>query len=69
MGAAIGPFIGVSMSLMALHYLPTGVASTFFSLIPICIIPFSIYLHKIHVSYLAIAGAFMAVFGVFLLMV
>ncbi len=68
-GAAIGPFIGVSMSLMALHYLPTGVASTFFSLIPICIIPFSIYLHKEHVSLLAIAGAVVAVFGVYLLMV
>ncbi|TKB27057.1 DMT family transporter [Desulfopila sp. IMCC35006] len=68
-GAAIGPFIGVSMSLMALHYLPTGVASTFFSLIPICIIPFSIYLQKEHVSLRAIAGAVVAVFGVYLLMV
>ncbi len=68
-GAAIGPFLGVSMSLMALHYLPTGVASTFFSLIPICIIPFSIYLHKEHVSLRAIAGAVTAVFGVYLLMI
>lgn len=68
-GAAIGPFLGVSMSLMALHYLPTGVASTFFSLIPICIIPFSIYLHKEHVSLRAIGGAVTAVFGVYLLMV
>lgn len=68
-GAAIGPFLGVSMSLMALHYLPTGVASTFFSLIPICIIPFSIYLYKEHVSLRAIGGALTAVFGVYLLMV
>ena len=67
-GAAIGPFLGVSMSLMALHYLATGVASTFFSLIPICIIPFSIYLHKEHVSLRAIGGAVTAVFGVYLLM-
>ncbi|MGB3211122.1 MAG: DMT family transporter [Desulforhopalus sp.] len=66
-GAAIGPFLGVSLSLMALHYLATGVASTFFSLIPICIIPFSIYLHKEHVSLRAIAGAVTAVFGVYLL--
>lgn len=68
-GAAIGPFLGVSLSLMALHYLATGVASTFFSLIPICIIPFSIYLHKEHVSLRAIGGAVTAVFGVYLLMV
>jgi len=67
-GAAIGPFLGVSLSLMALHYLATGVASTFFSLIPICIIPFSIYLHKEHVSLRAIGGAVTAVFGVYLLM-
>lgn len=68
-GAVIGPFLGVSMSLMALHYLPTGVASTFFSLIPVCIIPFAIYLHKEHVSLRAFAGAVVAVFGVYLLMV
>jgi drug/metabolite transporter (DMT)-like permease len=67
-GAAVGPFIGVSLSLMALHYLSAGVASTFFSLIPICIIPFSIYLHKEHVSLRAIGGAVTAVFGVYLLM-
>lgn len=68
LGAAIGPFLGVSLSLLALHYLTTGLASTFFSLIPICIIPFSIYLYKEHVSLRAIVGAFTAVFGVYLLM-
>ena len=67
-GAAIGPFAGVSLSLLALHYLATGVASTFFSLVPICIIPFSIYLYKEHVSLRAVGGAVMAVFGVYLLM-
>ncbi len=66
-GAAIGPFLGVSLSLMVLHYLTTGVASTFFSLIPICIIPFSIFLYKEHVSLRAFAGAVIAVFGIYLL--
>lgn len=66
-GAAIGPFLGVSLSLYALHYLTTGVASTFFSLIPICIIPFSVYLHKEHVSLQAIIGALLAVAGVYML--
>ena len=68
LGAIIGPFLGVSLSLMALHYLPTGIASTFFSLIPVCIIPFSIYLHKEHVSLRAFGGAVIAVFGVYMLM-
>ena len=68
-GAAIGPFLGVSLSLMTLHYLATGVSSTFFSLITICIIPFSIYLHKEHVSLRAFVGAIIAVFGVYLLVI
>jgi len=67
LGAVCGPFLGVSLSLLALHYLTSGVASTFFALVPICIIPFSIYLYKEHVSFRAIVGAFTAVGGVCLL--
>jgi len=67
-GALIGPFLGVSLSLMVLHYLSTGVASTFLSMTPVCIIPFSIYLHKEHVSLRAFLGAIIAVGGIWLLM-
>ena len=67
LGAVCGPFIGVSLSLLALHYLTSGVASTFFALVPICIIPFSIFLYKEHVSVRAVIGAFTAVGGVCLL--
>lgn len=67
MGAFFGPFLGVSLSLLALHYLTSGVASTFFALVPICIIPFSIYLDREQVSARAVAGALVAVGGVFLL--
>jgi drug/metabolite transporter (DMT)-like permease len=63
-GAAFGPFLGVSLALLSLHYLSTGVASTFFALIPICIIPFSVYLHNEHVSARAVCGACIAVAGV-----
>lgn len=66
-GSCIGPFLGVSLSLLTLHYLTTGVASTILSLVPVCIIPFSIFLHKEHVSLRAIAGALVAVFGIYLL--
>jgi drug/metabolite transporter (DMT)-like permease len=66
-GAAVGPFLGVSLALLALHHLSTGIASTIFSLVPICIIPFSIFLHKEHVSLRAVVGACIAVFGVYLL--
>lgn len=67
-GSAVGPFLGVSLSLMVLHYLTTGVASTFLSLVPIFIIPFSIFLHREHVSFRAAAGAVIAVTGIYLLM-
>ena len=67
-GSVIGPFIGVSLSLMVLRYLTAGIASTFLSLTPICIIPFSIYIHKEHVSMRAFVGAVIAVGGIWLLM-
>lgn len=66
-GSFLGPFIGVSLSLLTLHYLTTGVASTILSLVPICIIPFSIWMHKEHVSFRAVAGAVVAIFGIYLL--
>jgi drug/metabolite transporter (DMT)-like permease len=66
-GATLGPFLGVSLSLWTLHYLTAGVAATFFSLVPICIIPFAILYHKERVSMRAIAGAVVAVAGVYLL--
>ncbi|HCY85888.1 MAG TPA: EamA family transporter [Desulfobacteraceae bacterium] len=67
-GSVIGPFIGVSLSLMVLQYLTAGVASTFLSMTPVCIIPFSIYIHKERVSLRAFAGALIAVAGIWLLM-
>ena len=67
-GSAIGPFLGVSLSLWVLHYLSAGVASTFLSLVPVFIIPFSIFLHKEYVSIRAMAGALIAVLGIYLLM-
>ena len=66
-GSVLGPFIGVSLSLLTLHYLTAGVASTFLSMTPVCIIPFSIYIHKEKVSARAIVGAVVAVGGIWLL--
>lgn len=68
MGAFLGPFLGVSLSLLTLHYLETGVAATFLSLVPIFIIPFSIFIHKEYVSLRAVSGTIVAVFGIYLLM-
>jgi len=68
-GSFLGPFIGVSLSLLVLHYLATGIAATFLSLVPVFIIPFAIFIHKEHVSIRSFLGAIIAVFGIYLLMV
>ncbi len=68
LGAAVGPFLGVSLSLKILHYLNAGVAATFLSLVPIFMIPFAVFLHKERVSIRAILGTIFAIFGIYLLM-
>ncbi len=66
-GSFMGPVLGISLSLLALHYIPTGIASTIMSLVPVCLIPFAVFLHREHVSVKAVAGALIAVFGVYCL--
>lgn len=65
----VGPFLGVSLSLLALHYITVGVASTITALVPIFLIPSVIFFSKEHVSTRAIMGAVVAVGGVILLLV
>jgi len=66
-GACFGPFLGVSLSLLAVRHTATGVAATIMALVPVLIIPVVILLHKERVSARAIAGAVLAVGGVSLL--
>jgi len=68
LGAVVGPFLGVSLSLQILHYLNAGVAATFLSLVPIFMIPFAVFVHKERVSIRAILGTIFAIFGIYLLM-
>jgi len=65
----VGPFLGVSLSLLALHYITAGVASTITALVPIFLIPAVIFISKEHVSTRAMIGAVVAVAGVILLLV
>jgi drug/metabolite transporter (DMT)-like permease len=67
LGACFGPFLGVSLSLMAVRYAPVGVAATIMSILPVLIIPFMIVIYKERVSLRAAAGAALAVAGVALL--
>ena len=68
-GTFFGPFLGVSFSLIAIQNTSTGIAATIMSIVPIIIIPMSIFYFKEKVSLKEIVGAFIAVGGVALFFV
>lgn len=63
-GSFLGPFLGVSFSLMAIKYTTTGIASTIMALVPVLLIPPAIILLKEKVSWRDILGSVIAVAGV-----
>ena len=63
-GSFFGPFLGVSLSLLALKYTAAGVAATLTSITPILIIPPAIIFFKEKVSIMEILGALIAIGGV-----
>ena len=60
----LGPFIGVSLSLMATLYTSTGIAQTIMAMTPIFILLPSRYLFHQRVTFLEIIGAIISVIGV-----
>jgi drug/metabolite transporter (DMT)-like permease len=66
-GAFLGPYLGVVLSLAALHYTSAGVASTIMALTPVMLIPFAVFIHKEHVSIRALVGTVVAFSGIVLL--
>ncbi len=63
-GAFIGPFLGVSFSLMAIQHTSTGIASSIMAINPILIIPLSVLFFKEKVHWQEVVGATVAVGGV-----
>jgi drug/metabolite transporter (DMT)-like permease len=64
MGAVAGPFIGVSLSLLAVINTDAGVASSLMSITPVLIIPISVFILKEKIRLAEILGAALAVAGV-----
>lgn len=64
LGSFFGPFLGVSLSLLAVQYTDTGVAATLMALTPVMIIPPAIMMKKEKVSVIEILGALISVGGV-----
>jgi drug/metabolite transporter (DMT)-like permease len=67
LGGVFGPFLGVSLSLVAIQHTEAGVAATIMALVPVLIIPPSVLIKKERVSHRAIFGASIAVGGVAIL--
>jgi drug/metabolite transporter (DMT)-like permease len=59
-----GPFLGVSLSLMAVQYTSAGIASTIMALTPIIILLPSKLIFKQVVTAKEVIGAFISVIGV-----
>jgi drug/metabolite transporter (DMT)-like permease len=63
-GSFFGPFLGVSFSLMAVKYTSAGIASTIMAMVPILIIPPSIFLFHHRITVREIVGTILSVGGV-----
>ncbi len=63
-GSFFGPFLGVSLSLLAVQHINPGVASTLMAITPIILIPVAIFIKKEKIFFKEILGAFVAVLGV-----
>lgn len=67
LGSFFGPFLGISFSLLAVKYTETGIAATIMAIVPILIIPPSVWLFREKVTWMEIVGAFISVAGVVLM--
>jgi drug/metabolite transporter (DMT)-like permease len=66
-GAVFGPFIGVTLSLIAIQHTYIGIASTIMALPPVFLIPLSRLVFKEKITLAAVAGTIIALLGVALL--
>jgi drug/metabolite transporter (DMT)-like permease len=66
-GAVIGPFLGMTLSMVAVAYAQAGVAQTLMSLAPVIIIPVVWMINRERTNWRGIFGAVVAVFGVAIL--
>jgi len=66
-GTVLGPFLGITFSLVAIEYTKVGIASTLMAMVPVIMLPLIRYYYKEKLSWRAITGAFLAVGGVAIL--
>jgi len=66
-GALLGPFLGVSLSLIAVQRTNTGIAASIMATTPLLVIPLSAWIDHEKIRWPDLAGAVLAIVGVALL--
>lgn len=67
LGSIMGPYLGITLSFVALTNTKIGIAATLMSTVPVIILPLTWYFYKEKLSFISIAGAFVTVAGVAML--
>jgi drug/metabolite transporter (DMT)-like permease len=68
-GSILGPFFGITFSLIAVSHTEVGIAATIMATPPILMLPLLRYVYKESLSWKAIGGAIVAVAGVAMLFI
>jgi len=63
-GSFIGPFLGITFSLLAVAYTYVGIASTLMQTVPLVMLPIVKFYYKEELSTISILGAVIAVIGI-----
>jgi drug/metabolite transporter (DMT)-like permease len=63
-GAVLGPFLGISFSLIAVAHTSVGIAATIMATVPIIMLPLVHFIHREQLTWKAMLGAVIAVAGV-----
>jgi len=66
-GATLGPFLGITFSLIAISNTKIGIATTIMASVPILMLPLVRFYYKEKLSWIAITGAVVAVGGIAIL--
>lgn len=66
-GSIIGPYLGITFSLISVSHTKVGIASTLMATVPIIMLPLVRFYYKEKLSWLSVIGAFVAVGGVAML--
>ncbi len=66
-GTILGPFLGITFSLISIEHTKVGIASTLMAMVPVIMLPLVRFYYKEKLNWRAISGAFLAVGGVAIL--